>query len=79
MKTLQITELFNTGRYILTEDEFHNPQSFTELKKYDNIILGDKFSPDMIEAIVDNSIVMLSKNTVQHPQGGTMHIIEVLY
>jgi hypothetical protein len=78
MRTIQVTELFNTGRFILTESEFQNPQVFAELKKYDNIILGDKFGPTMIQALIDNSIVMLCKNTIQHPQGGIIHIIEVL-
>lgn len=80
MKTIQVTELWNTGRFILTDNEYQNPQVFAELRKYDNIVIDNQHLKKctMCEAIIDNSLVMLCKNTVQHPQGGIIHIIEVV-
>lgn len=76
-----INELWDTGRLIVSfdDDEFERPQSFTDLKACENVLLGDKISGTKIrEVLIDNSIVLVEPTKVRHPVGGTMYILEVL-
>ena len=76
-----ISQLWETGRELITfdEDEFERPQSFTDLKKCENVLLGDKIpGTKMREVLIDNSIVLVEPMKVRHPAGGTMYILEVL-
>ena len=75
-----ISELWQTGRELINFDgnEFERPQSFSELKKCENVLLGDKIEgTKMREVLIDNSIVLVEPKTVRHPAGGTMYILEV--
>ena len=75
-----ISQLWETGRELITfeNDEFERPQSFSDLKKCDNVLLGDKIpGTKMREVLIDNSIVHVEPMAVRHPAGGTMYILEV--
>jgi len=75
-----INELWETGRQFLSfeNDEFERPQTFTDLKKCENVLLDDKIEgTKMREVLIDNSIVLVEPNKVSHPCGGTMYILEV--
>lgn len=77
---IEISELWETGRQILCDEgsDVSRPKDFSDLKKYENVLLGDKIpGTKMREAIIDNSVVFLSETKVRHPQGGTMYLIEV--
>ena len=75
-----ISQLWETGRELINfdGDEFERPQSFSDLKKCENVLLGDKIpGTKMREVLIDNSIVLVEPMTVRHPAGGTMYILEV--
>ena len=75
-----ISQLWETGREIITFDgnEFERPQTFSDLKKCDNVLLGDKIPGTKIrEVLIDNSIVLVEPIKVKHPFGGTMYILEL--
>ena len=75
-----ISQLWETGRELISfdGDEFERPQSFADLKKCENVLLGDKIpGSKMREVLIDNSIVLVEPTTVIHPAGGTMYILEV--
>jgi hypothetical protein len=79
MKTT-INELWDTGRYMISFDdsEFDYPSSISDLKKCDNIIIGDKIAKGVYEVLIDNSIVCVQSLKVNHPSGGgSMYILEV--
>lgn len=76
-----INELWGTGRELISfdDDEFRRPQSFADLKKCENVLLGDKIPGTKIrEMLIDNSIVYVEPTKVRHPVGGTIYILEVL-
>ena len=75
-----ISQLWETGREIITfdGDEFGRPQDFSDLKKCENVVLGDKIPGTKIrEVLINNSIVLVKPMTVKHPYGGTMYILEI--
>ena len=75
-----VSELWQTGREIISIDgnEFDRPKSFSDLKKCDNVLIGDNISGTKIrEVLIDNSIVIIEATCVKHPQGGTMYVLEV--
>ena len=75
-----ISQLWETGRELINfdSDEFERPQSFADLKKCENVLLGDKIpGTRMREVLLDNSIVFVEPMKVRHPAGGTMYILEV--
>ena len=75
-----INELWETGRQILSfeNDEFERPQTFADLKKCENVLIGEKIEgTKMREVLIDNSIVLVEQHKVRHPYGGTMYILEV--
>ena len=75
-----ISELWETGRQIITFDnsDTERPQSVSDLKKCENILIGEKLPYGIVEVLIDNSIVMVSKGTARHPYGGTIHFLEIL-
>ena len=76
-----IKDLWETGRQILAFDgpEFGRPKSISDLKKCDNVVVGDKIpGTGMYEGIVGNSIVFIKPMAVRHPAGGTMYVIEIM-
>jgi hypothetical protein len=75
-----ITPLWDTGREIICydNDEFKRPQSFEDLNKCDNVLIGDKIEGTrMREVLIDNNILIVDTNRVRHPMGGVMYILEV--
>lgn len=76
-----IFELWETGREIVTFDDsdVDRPQSFADLKKCDNVLLGDKIQGTRVrEVLVDDSLVFIEPTKVRHPSGGTIYVLEVL-
>ena len=76
-----IEELWETGRKVISYDgdEFARPSSFTELKKCQNIVIGDSVEGSKIrEVLIDNSLELVEPTKVKHPAGGVMYILEVL-
>lgn len=76
-----ISELWESGRQIIDYDGsegWERPQSFSDLKKCENVLVGDKIGVgNMREVLIDDSIVIVEPTKVRHPQGGTMYILEV--
>ena len=75
-----IGELWNTGRELISFDnnDTKRPQTFSDLKNCDNVLLGDKIDGTKIrEVMIDNRIYLVEPIKVNHPQGGTMCILEV--
>jgi hypothetical protein len=69
-----ISELWNTGIEIITsEDEFEGISSFSELNKFENVLVGDKdksvpgYMPR--EVLIDDMIVYGSFINFRHPTG----------
>jgi len=79
-----INYLFNTSREIISFDnsEFERPQNFRDLKKCDNVIVGDKIDEDSRcktrEVLIDDRIVFVMPNIVNHPCGGLMNVLEIM-
>ena len=76
-----IEDLWETGREILAYDgsEFDRPKSISDLKKCENVLVGDKIPElKMQEVMIDNRIFFIQSTTVRHPMGGTMYILEVI-
>ena len=76
-----ISQLWDTCREIIVYDdsEFERPQSFTDLKKCENVLLGDKIpGTKMREVLIDDSVVLVEPMRVRHPVGGTMYVLEVI-
>ena len=76
-----ISQLWETGREIINfdGDEFERPQSFADLKKCENVLLGDKIpGTKMREVLIDSSIVLIEPMKVRHPAGGAVCVLEVL-
>ena len=77
-----ISELFNTGiEIITTEDEFEGISSFSELKKFENVLVGDK---DKLEpnnptrdVLIDDMIVYGSFQNFKHPCGGKLRVFVI--
>ena len=81
----EIQQLWDTGREIIGYEgsDTERPYDFSDLKKCENVLVGDKIYKDshckIREVLIDNSIVLVQPNKVHHPcDGGTMYILEVL-
>ena len=76
-----INELWNSGREIISfdDDEFERPTSISELKKCENVLVGDRICKSgPFEVLIDNSIILVSPRKINHPSGGgSMLILEV--
>ena len=76
-----IDQLWETGRNIISYngDEFERPSSFSELKKCDNVIVGERVDNSKIrEVLINDHIVLIEPTCVKHPCGGSMYILEVI-
>ena len=76
-----VNQLWDTCREIIVYDdsEFERPQSFADLKKCENVLLGDKIpGTKMREVLIDDSVVLVEPMRVRHPVGGTMYVLEVI-
>ena len=76
----EISKLWDTDRDIVTCEgsEFDRPQSFSDLKDYENVLVGGRIEgTKMREVLIGDRMVIVSPTTVQHPCGGTMHLLEV--
>jgi hypothetical protein len=76
-----ISELWETRRELITfnNSDTDRPQTFAELKKCENVLIGDKIPyTRMYEVLIDNSLVMVEAVKVHHPMGGIMSILEVM-
>lgn len=76
-----IHQLWETETQIIAFDdsEFERPTSFSDLKKCDNVLLGDKIeNTKMREVLIDDSIYLVEPIKRSHPYGGTMYMLEVL-
>jgi hypothetical protein len=76
----QITELWDTGREILTYCDGNSstrPQTISELKKCENVLVEKSIS-GYYTAIINNTCCMIIPRKAQHPSGGgTIYFIEI--
>ena len=78
-----IRELWNTGIDIITtENDSNEIQSFADLRKCENVLVGkkEKGVPSYMptEVMIDDEIVYVSFRTVSHPTGcGKLRICEI--
>lgn len=76
-----ISQLWETCREIIVYDnsEFERPQSFADLKKCENIIVGAKICKGgPTEVMIDDSIYLVMPVKLQHPSGGgSMFALEI--
>ena len=80
MNKVTISELWDTGRELLTYEnsEFERPQTFSDLKKCEGILIGDSlWSSKVKEVLLGDRLYVIESTTVRHPMGGTMPILEV--
>jgi hypothetical protein len=80
MKKVFISELWQTGRELLTYEnsEFERPQTFSDLKKCDGVLIGDSlWSSKVKEVLINDRLCVIESTTVYHPMGGKMQILEV--
>jgi hypothetical protein len=79
-----ICNLWQTGREIICFDnsEFERPQNFRELKKCENVIVGEKIDDDprckTREVIIDDKIYYVTPNSANHPAGGVINFLEIM-
>ena len=80
-----ISQLWETGRDIISfdSDEFSHPTCFAEIKKCENVIVGDrkngvdKYYPR--EVLIDDHVYMVQVIEVHHPADRSkMILLEVL-
>ena len=75
--------LWDTGRKIISFDgsEFNRPTTFTELKKCDNVIVGEKIDSDSRckdrYVMIDDNFYVVCPATAMHT-GGTVRFLEIL-
>ena len=75
-----INELWGTGREIISfdTDEFERPTSISDLKKCDNVLVGERICKSgPYEVMIENSIYFVSPRKIHHPAGGSMYVLEV--
>jgi len=79
-----INELWQTGREIISFDgsEFERPQKFSDLKKCENVIVGEKIDDDprckTREVLIDDKIYYVMPNYASHPAGGLINFLEIM-
>ena len=73
-----ISELWDTGIDIITtEDDSNEIYSISDLKKCENVIIGDRHDY-FTEIMLDDSILCVAFRTVSHPTGcGKLQICEI--
>lgn len=75
-----INELWQTGRELINFDnhDTERPQSFADLKKCENVLIGDVIFGKAKEVLIDNRIYIVEPTKVNHPCGGAMYILEIV-
>ena len=74
------SELWDTGiEIITTENDCNEISSISDLKKCDNVLVGDKLKGlPYYEIILNDSILIVSFRAVMHPTGcGRLRICEI--
>ena len=76
-----VRRLWDTYREIISFDnsEFDRPTSISELKKCDNVLVGDKICKGgPTEVMIDNHIYLVMPAKIRHPSGcGSMYVLEI--
>ena len=76
-----VTQLFDTYREIVSFDnsEFDRPTSIRDLKKCENVLVGEKICKGgPTEVMIDDSIYLVMPVKLRHPaDGSTMFVLEV--
>jgi|SaaInlStandDraft_4_1057021.scaffolds.fasta_scaffold380312_1 hypothetical protein len=74
-----IRELWNTGMEIITtEADANEINSFSSLRKCDNVIVGDKLAgTPATEVLIDDLLCYVYFREVKHPQGGWIRICQI--
>ena len=77
-----VNQLWNTYREIISFDgsEFERPTAISDLKKCENVIIGDKICKGgPTEVMIDDRIYLVVPVKLQHPSGGgSMYALEIL-
>ena len=78
-----ISNLWHTGRQIVSFDDSgcDGPATFTELKKCDNVLLGEKLDDDPRckdrYVMIDDNVYVVCPSTARHA-GGVIRFLEIL-
>ena len=77
--------LWETGREIISFDnsEFDRPRDFGQLKKCDNVIVGERVDEDprckTREVLIDDKIFLVIPSHVRHPAtGDEIRVLEIM-
>ena len=74
----EITELWESGRKILTSDSEECIETLSELQGCENVILGEMLAQGHFEILLDDAILFTTFRVVTHPaDGGKMIICEI--
>lgn len=77
----KIDTLWNYGIEIIvpdTDDEFDNFSNLSDLKKCENILVGDKDEIGLYEVMIDDQIVYGNFQIYNHPTGcGKLRVFEL--
>jgi len=80
-----IERLWETDREIISFDnsEFDRPKDFGQLKKCDNVIVGEKIDEDprckTREVLIDDKIFFVIPSCVRHPvTGDEIRVLEIM-
>ena len=68
-----VNQLWDTCREIISfeNSEFERPTSMSDLKKCENVIVGEKICKGgPTEVMIDDSIYLVTPVKLQHPSGG---------
>ena len=75
-----VSQLWDTCREIITFDnsDSDRPTSISDLKKCENVLVGEKIKGGPTEVMIDDQIYMAMPVKLRHPSGGgTMYVLEV--
>ena len=76
----KISELWDTGIEIIIPNSDENEiQSISDLRKYDNVLIGDRLKDTPVtEIIIDDEFLYVSFRNVTHPTGfGELKICQI--
>lgn len=77
--------LFDSNRKVISFDgsDVHYPGNFVELKKCENVIIGEKIDPDPRckdrYVMIDDQLHIVYPIKINHPSGGgVMNVLEIM-
>lgn len=77
-----VSQLWDTYRKIISfnDSEIDRPASISQLKKCENVLVGDKlFKGGPTEVMIDDKIYLVEPVKLQHPTGcGSIYALEIL-